>query len=911
MEAKALTVVTPRAFRSGETPHLKIATRNLETLTFTAYKLDAEAYFRKKHALRGRRGARHRPGRPRRRVDGRRPRLRQVQADRDDVRPEEARGAGRLRREGHRREDAPGDDAGPGQRPRRDRQGVARAGARLRAGHEDGQGPAGRPGARLRRRGRSSSRPKTGADGVAAAGLGQAARRRTPRSQYLVLDGDDVAGSGLGVPGQGRAGPVAARLPLHRPAGLSARPGGRSSAGWSARSRTASTPTCPGRSIGSRSPTAGAGSSSPAPSRSRTSARSTSASRSTTGRRSARTASGSTSRARATSRARSRSRRTSSRRSTWPSTCRRTVYYRGETIEGDVVARYQYGTPLAGRPIARAAARRPHARRARPTRRASITSSSRPRGSPRSRRCGSSAQLPQDNVAAAAAVMLAVRGFRIDLSTTRDVYLDGEIVPPRGHDARRPGRADRPGADRRGPEAGRAGRAGHRARGRARRRSTTDAKTGQGSRRAQGRGRARAASYVVRVAGTDRFGNPVVADRPLTISGKKDETKLRLLADRHDVQGRRGGRASSLHSRGAAGHGAADLGGRPHPLVQARPAEGGGQPARLGGRRRPVPELHADGRADGRHRVRRGAAGHPGRARPAGDGHADEAESSGPGGEVEVEVTTADQLGRPVAAEVSLALVDRSLLRLFDDRLPPIGPFFYDQTRTGAFATESTNTFRYAAGDACRWPRRSSRRRSGRPRRRPTPTIAAARSTQAESRSRSAMPGAAPAARRRRRSGGMAGVGRPGDGLPHGRQPPARWRRQAARGRMSSGAIGDAWRRPAIAPGGSRRGLAKDKLEDDRPRARLLARTARGFGGRGRGEAGRRRARGRPASGSSRRPTGTRASSPTRTARPASPSRPRRPSRSTASRPGASPAPTPSSARRRPSWPSARTSSST
>ena len=57
-------------------------------------------------------------------------------------------------------------------------------------------------------------------------------------------------------------------------------------------------------------------------------------------------------------------------------------------------------------------------------------------------------------------------------------------------------------------------------------------------------------------------------------------------------------------------------------------------------------------------------------------------------------MTTVDQLGRPVAAEVSLALVDRSLLRLFNDRLPPIGPFFYDQTRTGAFSTEATNTFR-------------------------------------------------------------------------------------------------------------------------------------------------------------------------------------------------------------------------
>ena len=48
MEAKSLSVVTERTFRSGETPQLKIATRNLEKLTFTAYKIDPETYFRKK-----------------------------------------------------------------------------------------------------------------------------------------------------------------------------------------------------------------------------------------------------------------------------------------------------------------------------------------------------------------------------------------------------------------------------------------------------------------------------------------------------------------------------------------------------------------------------------------------------------------------------------------------------------------------------------------------------------------------------------------------------------------------------------------------------------------------------------------------------------------------------------------------
>ncbi len=67
----------------------------------------------------------------------------------------------------------------------------------------------------------------------------------------------------------------------------------------------------------------------------------------------------------------------------------------------------------------------------------------------------------------------------------------------------------------------------------------------------------------------------------------------------------------------------------------------------------------------------------------------------GPGEEVELEVTTRDQLGRPVAAEVALAMVDRALLSRFGEHLPPIRSVFYNQSRTGAFATRSTNTFRY------------------------------------------------------------------------------------------------------------------------------------------------------------------------------------------------------------------------
>ena len=53
LRTPALGVVTPRTFRAAESPHLRITTRNLARLSFAAYKLDPEAYFRKKQALSG------------------------------------------------------------------------------------------------------------------------------------------------------------------------------------------------------------------------------------------------------------------------------------------------------------------------------------------------------------------------------------------------------------------------------------------------------------------------------------------------------------------------------------------------------------------------------------------------------------------------------------------------------------------------------------------------------------------------------------------------------------------------------------------------------------------------------------------------------------------------------------------
>ena len=53
LTAKSLTVATERIFRSDETPVIQLTSRNIETVTVRAYKVDMETYFRKMHLARG------------------------------------------------------------------------------------------------------------------------------------------------------------------------------------------------------------------------------------------------------------------------------------------------------------------------------------------------------------------------------------------------------------------------------------------------------------------------------------------------------------------------------------------------------------------------------------------------------------------------------------------------------------------------------------------------------------------------------------------------------------------------------------------------------------------------------------------------------------------------------------------
>lgn len=61
-----------------------------------------------------------------------------------------------------------------------------------------------------------------------------------------------------------------------------------------------------------------------------------------------------------------------------------------------------------------------------------------------------------------------------------------------------------------------------------------------------------------------------------------------------------------------------------------------------------------------------------------------------PGGRVSLRVTTTDQSGRPVRAQVGVDVVDAAVHQVAPDRTPQIKPFFYDQRRTHGVSTTSS-----------------------------------------------------------------------------------------------------------------------------------------------------------------------------------------------------------------------------
>lgn len=204
----------------------------------------------------------------------------------------------------------------------------------------------------------------------------------------------------------------------------------------------------------------------------------------------------------------------------------------------------------------------------------------------------------------------------------------------------------------------------------------------------------RGGTYRLRAEGTDRFGNPVTTEGALTVSGDEDSVKLRLLAESQRAEV---GATLALELVNRAGPGLAlvtfegetVLGYR---LVQLErgvnrlelevdhahfPGFSVAAALMLGNE---LFEAEAD--FDVRRELRVAIAPAAGVVEP--------------GAEAVVELVVTDQLGRPVAAELALAVVDDALFALYPDATPALSPFFEQGTRReSGLRTATSCTFRY------------------------------------------------------------------------------------------------------------------------------------------------------------------------------------------------------------------------
>ncbi len=362
----------------------------------------------------------------------------------------------------------------------------------------------------------------------------------------------------------------------------------------------------------------------------------------------------------------------------------RAVYYRGETIKGAVVAHYPHGAP-ASRPVV-----------------IMLPDGGVLRGSTdqagqfafelqtteflEDQDLALKAALPEDGVDAQARIRIASLGFKIKISLLRHVYASGETVPvtiettdalgaPIGVDLELV-LSNRFEADREIK----------------RLRIKTDPTNGttKASFRLDD---ADGGERILSAGGIDRFGNRITEQEQFAISGSKHGRDLLILSDRQTWKV--GERAKvNLNSRTRTGTALVTWDADRILAYKLVELHAGDNPLEWEVAPDQAPNMSLTATRMWRDELDQASLDliverdlkvtvMPARS------------EVGPGDGIELAVSTTDQIGRPVSAELAVSMIDAALLRLGVEPAPAIDAFFYDQTRLGAFALEATNGFRY------------------------------------------------------------------------------------------------------------------------------------------------------------------------------------------------------------------------
>jgi len=399
----------------------------------------------------------------------------------------------------------------------------------------------------------------------------------------------------------------------------------------------------------------------------------------------------------------------------------RNVYYRGEEIEGTIKASYYYGAPVAGREIVyRLADDRTYT--ATTDEKGEVAFKLPTREYRETQILPLAVTLSERNLQTAVNFVLSSQGFSIGTSSVRPVYVAGETFETTvsTHDAE--GKPVARKVTLKVLEKTKVrGKVGERlVEEHAIETSEDDGEARRTLKLDEG-GR-----YVIRVEGTDRFDNPISGEHAVQISDDEDEVRLRILANAHTYKV--GETANvTLHWREEPALALVTFQGArvlDYKLIELTEGENvleipmtaklapnfelavavmtNTKPRPVVAPDEPTDDASND-EADDEKPIRRfHAASSPftverellvklATKRQ-------ESDATGPvqpGEEIEVTVTTTDPQGEPVAAEVSLAMVEQSLLDRFSWPVVAIGDFFRGNTRQSAVRTTSSITFAY------------------------------------------------------------------------------------------------------------------------------------------------------------------------------------------------------------------------
>jgi len=430
----------------------------------------------------------------------------------------------------------------------------------------------------------------------------------------------------------------------------------------------------------------------------------------------------------------------------------RRVYYRGEPIEGTIRAEFYYGAPVVGREI-RYQLAGDRQQTATTNAKGEVPINLPTREYSESQVLPFSVQMPESDLNTQVNFVLAAQGFSIGVSTVRPVYVMGESLEAlvNVRDAE-----NKPLAQKLNLKVYErtlvSGRPGERLVEKHEVTTAADGKARQTIRFDKG------GTYFLRGEGVDRFHNPIAGQAAVQISGEDDLVRLRILADQYTYKV--GDTAAvQLHWRDPPAlalvtyQGARVLDYR---LVELKtgtnkleiPMTAALAPnfeLAVAAMTDPRPELgdtetkpvgwdqRASASAAPPNRVKDGTASAATKPRPIVRFHTstspftverdlrlkiakkrkspqplsegnpltptlsqrERGDSVRPGDEVEVTVTTTDPQGKPVAAELSLTMVEQSLLERFASPLPSIGDFFRGTRREPAVRCTSSIMFSY------------------------------------------------------------------------------------------------------------------------------------------------------------------------------------------------------------------------